>query len=123
MLRLNFHATLIPTMVFGEAMARARLGVDHQHVVDGVAQALSGVIGYSVAKAGIDNFTRWMAVEMARKHTAPVRVNAIAPGFFVAEQNRAVLIKPDGESLRARRKSSRARRWGASEIRKSSSAR
>jgi NAD(P)-dependent dehydrogenase (short-subunit alcohol dehydrogenase family) len=58
-------------------------------------QALSGVMGYSVAKAGIDNFTRWLAVEMARKHGA-VRVNAIAPGFFVSEQNRAVLIKPDG---------------------------
>jgi NAD(P)-dependent dehydrogenase (short-subunit alcohol dehydrogenase family) len=58
-------------------------------------QALSGVLGYSVAKAGIDNFTRWLAVEMARKHGA-VRVNAIAPGFFVSEQNRDVLVQPDG---------------------------
>jgi NAD(P)-dependent dehydrogenase (short-subunit alcohol dehydrogenase family) len=53
------------------------------------------VLGYSVAKAGVDNLTRWLAVEMARKHGA-VRVNAIAPGFFVSEQNRNVLIKPDG---------------------------
>ena len=59
-------------------------------------QALSGVLGYSVAKAGIDNFTRWLAVELARKHGGGVRVNAIAPGFFVAEQNRAVLLEADG---------------------------
>ena len=48
-------------------------------------QALSGVLGYSVAKAGIDNFTRWMAVELARKHGDGIRVNAIAPGFFVTD--------------------------------------
>jgi NAD(P)-dependent dehydrogenase (short-subunit alcohol dehydrogenase family) len=60
-------------------------------------QALSGVLGYSVAKAGIDNLTRWLAVELARKHGAGIRVNAIAPGFFVSEQNRAVLVTPDGE--------------------------
>ena len=59
-------------------------------------QALSGVLGYSVAKAGIDNLTKWLAVEMARRHSAGIRVNAIAPGFFVSEQNRNVLIKPDG---------------------------
>ena len=52
-------------------------------------RAISGVLGYSVAKAGIDSFTRWLAVEMARKHGDGVRVNAIAPGFFIAEQNRA----------------------------------
>jgi NAD(P)-dependent dehydrogenase (short-subunit alcohol dehydrogenase family) len=59
-------------------------------------QAISGVMGYSVAKAAIDNFTRWMAVEMARKFGDRVRVNAIAPGFFVADQNRGVLVNPDG---------------------------
>ena len=59
-------------------------------------RAISGVLGYSVAKAGIDSFTRWLAVEMARKHGDGIRVNAIAPGFFVSEQNRAVLLNPDG---------------------------
>jgi NAD(P)-dependent dehydrogenase (short-subunit alcohol dehydrogenase family) len=94
-LRLNLHASLIPTLIFGEAMAER--GSGSIITVSSMAsyQALSGVMGYSVAKAGIDNFTRWLAVEMARKHGA-VRVNAIAPGFFVSEQNRAVLIKPDG---------------------------
>ena len=61
-----------------------------------VVLALSGVLGYSVAKAGIDNFTRWMAVDMARRHGDGIRVNAIAPGFFLSEQNRAVLVTPDG---------------------------
>jgi NAD(P)-dependent dehydrogenase (short-subunit alcohol dehydrogenase family) len=60
-------------------------------------QALSGVMGYSVAKAGIDNFTRWLAVDMARRHGDGLRVNAIAPGFFVTTQNRAVLQSEDGE--------------------------
>src|SRR5258708_38047495 len=61
-----------------------------------VVRALSGVLGYSVAKTGIDSFTRWMAVELARKHGDGVRVNAVAPGFFVTTQNASVLIKEDG---------------------------
>jgi NAD(P)-dependent dehydrogenase (short-subunit alcohol dehydrogenase family) len=59
-------------------------------------QALSGVMGYSIAKAGIDSFTRWLAVDLARRYGDRVRVNAVAPGFFVSEQNRAVLVNPDG---------------------------
>ncbi|HEY7393745.1 MAG TPA: SDR family oxidoreductase [Gemmatimonadaceae bacterium] len=94
-LRLNLHGTLIPSLVFGEAMATRGSGVIINVSSMASFQALSGVLGYSVAKAGIDNLTRWLAVEMARKHGA-VRVNAIAPGFFVSEQNRNVLIKPDG---------------------------
>jgi len=94
-LRLNLHGTLIPSLVFGEAMAARGSGVIINVSSMASFQALSGVLGYSVAKAGVDNLTRWLAVEMARKHGA-VRVNAIAPGFFVSEQNRNVLIKPDG---------------------------
>ena len=52
---------------------------------------LSRVVAYSAAKAGVENFTRWLAVEMARKHSPGIRVNAIAPGFFLAEQNRKLL--------------------------------
>ena len=58
---------------------------------------ISGVLGYSVAKAGIENFTRWLAVEFARKHGDGVRVNAVAPGFFISTQNRRVLVADDGE--------------------------
>jgi NAD(P)-dependent dehydrogenase (short-subunit alcohol dehydrogenase family) len=59
------------------------------------------VVGYSAAKAAIDNFTRWLAVELAQKYGAGFRVNAIAPGFFIGDQNRALLLNPDG-SLTAR---------------------
>lgn len=94
-LRLNLHGTLIPSLVFGESMAARGSGSIVNVSSMAAFQALSGVLGYSVAKAGVDNLTRWLAVEMARKHGA-VRVNAIAPGFFVSEQNRNVLLKPDG---------------------------
>ena len=95
-LRLNLHGTLIPSLVFGEAMAARGSGSIINVSSMASYQALSGVLGYSIAKAGIDNLTRWLAVELARKHGAGIRVNAIAPGFFVSEQNRAVLTTPDG---------------------------
>jgi NAD(P)-dependent dehydrogenase (short-subunit alcohol dehydrogenase family) len=93
---LNLHGSVIPTMVFGEVMARQGKGSIVNISSMAAIQALSGVPGYSIAKAGIDNFTRWMAVEMAMKHNAGIRVNAVAPGFFVSEQNRTVLLTPDG---------------------------
>jgi len=63
---------------------------------DEQTRALSGVLGYSIAKAGIDMLTRWLAAELARRYGDRVRVNAVAPGFFVTEQNRSVLVNPDG---------------------------
>ena len=101
--RLNLHGTVAPTLVFGESMAARGAGSIVNISSMAVMQAISGVMGYSAAKAGIDNFTRWMAVEMARKHGDGVRVNAIAPGFFVSEQNRAVMIEPDGSYTRRAR--------------------
>ncbi|HXT15384.1 MAG TPA: SDR family oxidoreductase [Gemmatimonadaceae bacterium] len=95
-LRLNLHGTVAPTMVVGEQMARQRRGSIINISSMAAIQALSGVMGYSVAKAGIDNFTRWLAVDMARRHGDGVRVNAIAPGFFISKQNRAVLVNDDG---------------------------
>ena len=59
-------------------------------------QALTRVLGYSNAKAAIDNFTRWMATEMAIKYGDGIRVNAVAPGFFISDQNRALLVNEDG---------------------------
>ena len=58
--------------------------------------AITRVPGYSVAKTGISNFTQWLATEMALKYGDGIRVNALAPGFFIGDQNRAVLINPDG---------------------------
>ena len=59
-------------------------------------RAVTRVAGYSAAKAAVDNFTRWLAVELARRYGAGLRVNAIAPGFFVSEQNRALLLDEAG---------------------------
>jgi len=95
-LRLNLHGTMLPTFVFGEAMARQGAGCIVNISSMAASRVLSGVMGYSVAKGSVENFTRWLAVELARKHGDGVRVNAIAPGFFIADQNRAVLINPDG---------------------------
>jgi len=95
-LRLNLHGTVLPSLVFGEAMARRGSGCIINISSMASLQALSGVLGYSVAKAGVDNFTRWLAVDLARKYGDGIRVNAIAPGFFVSTQNRAVLIDAEG---------------------------
>ena len=95
-LRLNLHGTVVPTMIFGEAMAERRAGSIVNISSMAALRALSGVLGYSIAKAGIDSFTRWMAVDLARRYGDGLRVNAVAPGFFLSEQNRAVLINPDG---------------------------
>jgi NAD(P)-dependent dehydrogenase (short-subunit alcohol dehydrogenase family) len=58
---------------------------------------LTRVLGYGAAKAAIDNYTKWLAVELAQKYGPGLRVNAIAPGFFLGDQNRALLITPDGK--------------------------
>jgi NAD(P)-dependent dehydrogenase (short-subunit alcohol dehydrogenase family) len=94
--RLNLHGTVNPTLVFGEAMARQKKGSIVNVSSMAATRVLSGVLGYSVAKAAIDSFTRWMAVDLARRFGGGLRVNAIAPGFFVAKHNRSVLVKPDG---------------------------
>ena len=67
-------------------------------------EAITRVPGYSMAKSAVENFTRWMAQEMALKFSEKIRVNAIAPGFFIGNQNRAVLINPDGSLTERSRK-------------------
>jgi NAD(P)-dependent dehydrogenase (short-subunit alcohol dehydrogenase family) len=101
--RLNLHGTVIPSLVVGEAMARAGRGSIINISSMAAASAISGTLGYSVAKSGIDSFTRWLAMELARKHGDGIRVNAIAPGLFVSAQNRAVLVDDSGQpTARAR---------------------
>src|SRR5215471_12853920 len=95
-IRLNLQGTVRPSMCFGEAMGRQRSGVIVNISSMAADRAISGTLGYAIAKGGIDSFTRWMAVEMARRYGEGVRVNAIAPGFFVADQNRGVLLNADG---------------------------
>jgi len=95
---LNLLGTLLPVLVFGESMQVAPPGRDRSIVtVSSMAaeRALTRVGGYGVAKAAVESLTRWLAVEWARRGSG-IRVNAIAPGFFVAEQNRALLYEQDG---------------------------
>jgi NAD(P)-dependent dehydrogenase (short-subunit alcohol dehydrogenase family) len=89
----------LPSQVFGEAMTRgAGEAVGSIVNISSMAadRALTRVVGYGVAKAGIVNLTRWLAVELARAYGPGLRVNAIAPGFFIGEQNRALLLNEDG---------------------------
>ncbi len=98
---LNLSGTILPSQVFGAVMADQRAGSIVNVSSMAAQRALTRVIAYGAAKAAVDNFTRWLAVEMAQKYGAGLRVNAIAPGFFIGDQNRALLLNPDG-SLTAR---------------------
>ncbi|MCD8033609.1 MAG: SDR family oxidoreductase [Alistipes sp.] len=93
---LNMNGTVYPSLVFGEVMARQRSGSIVNVSSMAAYSAITRVPGYSAAKTAVSNFTQWMATEMALKYGDGVRVNAIAPGFFIGDQNRAVLINPDG---------------------------
>src|SRR5690606_36574155 len=93
---LNFHGTVLPTKIFSESMVAKKKGVVINISSMATFRAITRVVGYSAAKAAIDNFTRWMAVEMSRKFGEGLRVNAIAPGFFITELNRALLTNQDG---------------------------
>ena len=98
---LNFKGTVLPTYVFAKSMADAKTGSIINISSMAAQQAITRVVGYSAAKAAVDNFTKWLAVEMAQKYGDGIRVNAIAPGFFIGEQNRDLLLNKDG-SLTAR---------------------
>jgi NAD(P)-dependent dehydrogenase (short-subunit alcohol dehydrogenase family) len=96
---LNFLGTLLPCQIFGAAMVEGAEEPDGCIVnISSMAAAktLTNVVGYSAAKAAVDNFTRWLAVELARSYGPGLRVNAIAPGFFIGEQNRDLLLDEDG---------------------------
>ena len=93
---LNMNGTVYPSYVFGKAMAKQEKGSIINISSMAALQAITRVPGYSAAKAAVSNFTQWMAMEMAMKYGDGVRVNAIAPGFFIGDQNRAVLLNPDG---------------------------
>ncbi len=93
---LNLNGTVLPTLVFGKTMAGQKKGSVINISSMAVSRAITRVVGYSAAKAAIDNFTKWMAVELASKFGSGLRVNAIAPGFLLTDQNRTLLTNPDG---------------------------
>jgi NAD(P)-dependent dehydrogenase (short-subunit alcohol dehydrogenase family) len=93
---LNLLGTVLPCQVFGRQMAEQGEGVILNVSSMSAVRPLTRVVGYSAAKAGVDNFTQWLAVHMAQNYSPRIRVNAVAPGFFVTEQNRNLLI--DGKT-------------------------
>ncbi|MDZ8119739.1 SDR family oxidoreductase [Pontiella agarivorans] len=95
-LDLNLKGSVMPTMTFAKAFKQQGSGCVVNFSSMSSPLAITRVLGYSNAKAAIDNFTRWMAAEMALKYGDKIRVNAIAPGFFIGNQNRALLINEDG---------------------------
>jgi NAD(P)-dependent dehydrogenase (short-subunit alcohol dehydrogenase family) len=95
-LDLNIVGTILPSQVFSEVFAKQRTGVIINISSNTAQRPLTQVVGYSSAKAAIDNFTKWLAVELASKYGEGIRVNAIAPGFFIGEQNRNLLLTQDG---------------------------
>ena len=95
-LELNLTGTVIPTQIFLKPMVEQGKGSIINFSSMAAFRPMTRVCGYAAAKAGISNFTAYMATECARKFGEGIRVNAIAPGFFITEQNRSLLTNPDG---------------------------
>lgn len=93
---LNLFGTVLPTMVFAEVMAQQKEGAIVNFSSESALRPLTRVVGYGAAKAAISNLTKYMAGELAIKFGEGLRVNAIAPGFFLTEQNRTLMTNPDG---------------------------
>jgi len=94
---LNVWGTLLPTQVFGEAIAKTGKGSIVNISSMSSKKAISKVMGYSMAKASVDCYNQWFAVELANRYSDAIRMNALAPGFFLTEQNRSLLTEPNGE--------------------------
>ncbi len=102
---LNFTATLLASQVFGKVMARQSEGVILNVSSMNSFRPLTRVPAYSAAKAAVSNFTQWLAVHLSQNYSPRIRVNALAPGFFLTEQNRYLLTEKETGNLTARGKS------------------
>ena len=92
---LNFHGTVLPSLVFSPALIESGGSIINFSSVS-APLAVTRVVGYSAAKSAVENFTRWLSVELAGKTEGHVRVNAVLPGFYISEQNRRLLTNEDG---------------------------
>jgi NAD(P)-dependent dehydrogenase (short-subunit alcohol dehydrogenase family) len=101
-LDLNLVGTILPCQTFGHAMAEQKSGVIVNVSSMNALRPLTRIAAYSAAKAGVSNFTQWLAVHMAQEYSPAIRVNAIAPGFFLTEQNRFLLTEEGTGALTAR---------------------
>jgi NAD(P)-dependent dehydrogenase (short-subunit alcohol dehydrogenase family) len=93
---LNLMGIILPSQVFAKIMAEQKSGVILNISSMNAFRPLSRIPAYSAAKAGVSNFTQWLAVHMAQEYSPKIRVNAIAPGFFIGDQNRSLLLNDDG---------------------------
>ncbi|WP_300022526.1 SDR family oxidoreductase [uncultured Maribacter sp.] len=93
---INLFGTVIPTVILSELMVGQGYGSIVNISSMAAKQTISRVLGYSMAKSAVDIFTKWMANELASKHGGKIRVNAVAPGFFIGNQNRRLLTNEDG---------------------------
>lgn len=101
-LNLNWLGSVLAAQVFGQYMAAQGNGAIINISSMAAMRPLTRVVAYASAKAALDNFTRWLAVYMAREHSPNIRVNAIAPGFLLSDQNRFLLIEPESGTLTER---------------------
>lgn len=99
---LNFLGTVLPCQTFGKAFADQKEGVILNITSMSGFRPLTRVSSYSAAKAAVSNFTQWLAVHMAQEYSPRIRVNAIAPGFFLTEQNRFLLTEKESGELTPR---------------------
>lgn len=93
---LNLYGTIYPCITFGKIMAQQKSGSIINVSSMAAYDSLTRVMGYAIAKEGVIALTKWLAQEMAIKYSEKIRVNAIAPGFFIGEQNRKALLNDDG---------------------------
>ena len=99
---LNLLGTIVPTQVFGKQMAEQGEGVILNISSMSAVRPLTRVVSYSAAKAAVNSFTQWLSVHLAQEYSPRIRVNAIAPGFFLTEQNRFLLTEQEPGKLTAR---------------------